>query len=260
MLNTIPLEALLKRDRTIVVSGLVAISALAWAYIVYLAWDMKQMDMGMAMPLMQAWNVLDLVLLFVMWAVMMVAMMVPSAAPLMLIFAAAHRKRQERLAPFVPTVVFLMGYLLAWTGFSALATLTQWGLHTAALLSPMMVSTSSILGGVLMLAAGIFQLTSLKHACLTHCRSPIGFLMTHWRDGTRGTLIMGLEHGTYCVGCCWILMALLFVAGVMNLIWVAIIAAFVLAEKVLPRGDLVGLIAGGMLVLAGGIVLLLQTL
>ncbi len=260
MQNAIPLEALLKRDRAIVASGLVAISALAWAYIVYLSWDMKQIDMGMPMPLMQAWNVLDLVLLFVMWAVMMVAMMVPSAAPLMLIFAAAHRKRQERQDPFVPTVVFLMGYLLVWTGFSALATLTQWGLHTAALLSPMMVSSSSILGGVLMLAAGIFQLTSLKHACLTHCRSPLGFLMTHWREGTRGTLIMGLEHGTYCVGCCWILMALLFVAGVMNLIWVAIIAAFVLAEKVLPRGDLVGRVAGGMLVLAGGIVLLLQTL
>jgi predicted metal-binding membrane protein len=151
-----------------------------------------------------------------------------------------------------------MGYLLVWTGFSAFATLTQWGLHTAALLSPMMVSTSSILGGILLLAAGIFQLTSLKHACLTHCRSPIGFLITHWREGTRGSLIMGLEHGTYCLGCCWILMALLFVAGVMNLIWVAIIAVFVLAEKVLPSGDLVGRVAGGMLVLAG-IVLLLQT-
>ncbi len=251
MQNARPLEALLKRDRTIVVSGLGVISALAWAYIVYLAWDMKQIDMGMAMPLMQAWGVLDLVLLFVMWAVMMVAMMVPSAAPLMLIFAAAHRKRQKRQDPFVPTAVFLMGYLLVWTGFSALATLIQWGLHTAALLSPMMVSTSSILGGVLMMAAGIFQLTSLKHACLKHCRSPLGFLMTHWREGARGTLIMGLEHGTYCVGCCWILMALLFVAGVMNLLWVATIAAFVLFEKLLPRGDLVGRVVGGMLVLAG---------
>ncbi len=259
MQNTKPLEALLKRDRTLVVSGLVAIPALAWAYIVYLAWDMEHMDMGMAMPLMQAWGVLDLVLLFVMWAVMMVAMMVPSAAPLILVFAAAYRKRQERQDPVVPAAIFLMGYLLVWTGFSALATLAQWGLHAAALLSPMMVSTSSILGGILMLAAGIFQWTSFKHACLTHCRSPIGFLMTHWREGTRGSLIMGLEHGTYCVGCCWILMALLFVAGVMNLLWVAIISAFVLSEKVLPRGDLVGRVAGGMLVLAG-IVFLSQIL
>jgi predicted metal-binding membrane protein len=190
---------------------------------------------------------------------MMIAMMVPSVAPLILIFAAAYRKRQERQDPVVPTAIFLMGYLLVWTGFSVLATLAQWGLHTAALLSPMMVSNSSILGGVIMLAAGIFQWTSFKHACLTHCRSPLGFLMTHWREGTRGTLIMGMEHGTYCVGCCWILMVLLFVAGVMNLVWVAIIAAFVLAEKVLPRGDLVGRVAGGMLVLAG-IGLLSQTL
>jgi predicted metal-binding membrane protein len=220
---------------------------------------MEHMDMGMARPQMQAWGVLELVLLFVMWAVMMVAMMVPSAAPLILIFAAVYRKRQERQDPAVPTAIFLTGYLLVWTGFSGLATLAQWGLHTAALLSPMMVSTSSILGGVLMLAAGIFQWTSLKHACLTHCRSPIGFLMTHWQEGTRGAFIMGLEHGTYCVGCCWILMTLLFVAGVMNLVWVAFIAAFVLAEKVLPRGDLVGRLAGGMLILAG-IVLLCQTL
>ena len=259
MQNTNSLEALLKRDRIFVVSGLVAIAALAWAYIIYLTWDMQHMDMGMAMPQMQAWGIFELVLLFVMWAVMMVAMMVPSAAPLILIFASAYRKRQERKDPVVPTAIFLMGYLLVWTGFSGLATLAQWGLHTAALLSPMMVSTSSILGGILLLAAGIFQWTSLKKACLTHCRSPLGFLMTHWKEGTRGALIMGLEHGTYCVGCCWILMVLLFVAGVMNLVWVTFIAAFVLAEKVLPRGDLVGRVAGGILMLAG-IVFLFQTI
>jgi predicted metal-binding membrane protein len=221
MQNATSLEAVLKRDRTVVVSGLAGISVLAWAYIIYLAWNMEHMDMEMAMPQMQAWGVLDLVLLFAMWAVMMVAMMVPSAAPLILIFSAANRKRKERKDPFVHTAVFLTGYLLVWTGFSALATLVQWGLHTAALLSPMMKSTSSILGGVLMLAAGIFQWTPLKRACLTHCRSPLGFLM----------------------------------AGVMNLLWVAIIAAFVLAEKVLPRGDLVGRVAGGMLVLAGIVLL-----
>ncbi len=251
MQNTNPLEALLKRDRIFVVSGLVAIAALAWAYIVNLAWDMEHMDMGMAMPQMQTWGFLELVLLFVMWAVMMVAMMVPSAAPLILFFAAAYRKRQERQDPVVPAAIFLMGYLLVWAGFSGLATLAQWGLHTAALLSPMMVCTSSFLGGILLLVAGIFQWTSLKHTCLTHCRSPIGFLMTHWKEGRRGALMMGLEHGTYCVGCCWILMALLFVAGVMNLVWVAFIAAFILVEKVIPRGDLVGRVAGGILMLAG---------
>jgi predicted metal-binding membrane protein len=246
---------LLKRDRVVVVSGLAGISVLAWAYIIYLAWNMQHMEMEMAMPQMQAWSVVDLVLLFAMWAVMMVAMMVPSTAPLILIFAATNRKRKERKDPFVRTAVFLTGYLLVWTGFSALATMAQWGLHSVALLSPMMKSTSSILGGVLMVAAGIFQWTPFKNACLAHCRSPLGFVMAHWREGTRGALTMGLEHGSYCVGCCWFLMALLFVAGVMNLLWVAIIAAFVLAEKVLPRGDLVGRVAGGMLVLAGVVLL-----
>jgi predicted metal-binding membrane protein len=193
--------------------------------------------------------------MFLMWAVMMVAMMVPTAAPMILIFANVNRKRQEQERPYVPTAVFLSGYLLVWTGFSVLATLAQWGLHEAALLSPMMVSTSSILGGILLLAAGIFQWTPLKYACLKHCRSPLSFLMTDWREGYRGALIMGLKHGSYCTGCCWFLMALLFVAGVMNLLWVATITAFVLVEKAVPRGDLVGRIAGVALCIAGLIML-----
>jgi predicted metal-binding membrane protein len=216
---------------------------------------MNGMDMGaemaMAMSRMTTWGALDLVLLFVMWSVMMVAMMVPSASPLMLLFAKLNRQRRDREDPVVPTAVFLLGYLLVWTGFSALATLAQWGLHSAALLSPMMVSTSSVMGGFLLLAAGIFQWTPLKNACLIHCRSPLAFLMSEWRDGKRGALLMGVKHGSYCVGCCWILMALLFVAGVMNLLWVASITAFVLIEKVVPRGELVGRVAGVVLSLAG---------
>jgi predicted metal-binding membrane protein len=255
MQSSTPLEALLRRDRVVVVSSLVCISALAWAYMGYLAWDMGNMDMSMAMPRMQTWGWLDLVLLFVMWAVMMVAMMVPTAAPMILMFATINRRRREQQQPLVPTAVFLTGYVLVWTGFSILATLTQWGLHQAALLSPMMVSTSPVLGGVLLLATGIFQWTPLKYACLKHCRSPMGFLLTEWREGTWGALRMGVRHGGYCTGCCWFLMALLFVAGVMNLLWVASITAFVLVEKVVPRGDLMGRIAGGVLVLAGLIML-----
>lgn len=250
------LEAVLRRDRIIVVSGLVSVSLLAWAYMGYLAWNMERMDMSMemAMPRMQVWSFLDLLLLFVMWAVMMVAMMVPTAAPMILMFATINRKRQGQQEPFVPTTIFLTGYVLVWTGFSVVATLAQWGLHTAALLSPMMVSTSSVLGGILLLAAGVFQWTPLKYTCLRHCRSPLGFFMTDWREGRRGALIMGLRHGSYCTGCCWSLMALLFVAGVMNLLWVALITAFVLVEKVVPRGELVGRIAGGVLVVAGLVV------
>ena len=145
----------------------------------------------------------------------------------------------------------MSGYLLVWAGFSVLATLAQWGLHRAALLSPMMGSTSPVLGGLLLLAAGLFQWTPLKYACLQHCRSPLSFLMTEWREGHRGALGMGLRHGSYCTGCCWLLMALLFVAGVMNVLWVATITAFVLIEKVAPRGDVVGRVAGVVLVIAG---------
>jgi predicted metal-binding membrane protein len=251
------LESVLKQDRLIVLGGLVGITALAWVYIGYLAWEMGHMDMSMdmAMPHMQTWGGTDLVLLFVMWVVMMVAMMVPSAAPMILMYTTINRRRREQQQPYVPTAVFLGGYLLVWAGFSILATLAQWGLHSAALLSPMMVSTSPVLGSLVLLAAGIFQWTPLKYTCLAHCRSPLGFLMTDWREGHRGALIMGLRHGMYCVGCCWFLMALLFVAGVMNLLWVAAIAAFVLVEKVVPRGDLVGRVAGGILVLAGLVML-----
>lgn len=158
---------------------------------------------------------------------------------------------QAQQRPFIPTAIFVTGYVLVWTGFSLLAALAQWGLHAGMLLSPMMVSTSSLLGGGLLLAAGLFQWTSLKSTCLAHCRSPLGFLTTEWREGTWGALVMGLRHGSYCTGCCWALMALLFVTGVMNLLWVAAITAFVLVEKIVPRGELVGRIGGGVLVIAG---------
>jgi predicted metal-binding membrane protein len=245
-----PLETVLKRDRTIVMSGVAVISALAWAYIFYLAWGMKSMDVGMemAMPRMQSWEAIDFILRFVMWAVMMVAMMVPSAAPMVLMFATVNRRRRQQQGPFVPTGVLVIGYLVVWSGFSALATSAQGGLHAAALLSPTMVATSPILGGALLLTAGIYQLTPLKHACLTHCRSPLGHLLTDWREGTRGAFIMGLRHGSYCVGCCWLLMSLLFVVGVMNLLWIAVIAAFVLTEKVAPAGPWVSRAAGLLLI------------
>lgn len=250
------LERVLLRDRSITLAGLIGICLLGWAYLLHAAFQMgtramEPMSMEMAMPQMQAWTFLDLLLLFVMWAVMMVAMMVPSASPMVLLFARINRQRREQERPFVPTAIFLSGYLLVWTGYSFLITLVQWGLHSAALLSPMMVSQSQIFGGVLLLAAGIFQWTPLKQMCLKHCRSPLSFLMTDWREGVKGALWMGLKHGNYCVGCCWVLMALLFVAGVMNLLWVGAITLFVLAEKIVPRGDVVGRIAGVVLMGAG---------
>jgi predicted metal-binding membrane protein len=251
------LEAVLKRDRAIVLAGVVGLSGLAWAYLLALAWRMphRDMAMAMAMPRMQAWGATEVLLAWVMWAVMMVAMMTPAAAPMVLMFATINRRRRAQHGPLVPTAVFVLGYLLVWGGFSVVATLAQWGLHTAVLLSPMLVITSPSVGGLLLMAAGIFQWTPLKATCLTQCRSPLGFLMTAWRDGTGGALRMGLRHGMYCVGCCGVLMALLFVAGVMNLLWVAAIAALVLIEKGLPRGEWVGRVVGGILLLAGLVLL-----
>jgi len=206
---------------------------------------------------MQGWGAVDFLLMFVMWAVMMVAMMTPSAAPMILTYSRVNRRHNEQRSPFLATGAFLAGYLVVWTGFSAVATLAQWELHRTAMLSPMMVSNSPLLGGVLLIGAGVFQFTPLKRACLAHCRSPLGFFMTEWREGTRGALLMGIRHGTFCVGCCWLLMALLFVAGVMNLLWVAVIAGYVLVEKIVPashwvsRGVGLCVIVGGVWMVAG---------
>lgn len=210
------------------------------------------MDMSaMQMSGFYEWGLSSVILLFLMWAVMMIAMMVPSAVPMIQAFLAVNEQRQNSSRPLVPVGVFLLGYLVVWTSFSALATLAQLGLHEAALLSPMMVATSPVVSGGLLLAAGVFQWTPLKRACLSGCRSPLSFLMSGWRDGTAGAFSMGLRHGAYCVGCCWALMALLFVVGVMNLLWIAVIALFVMAEKIIPRGELLGRIGGAALVTAG---------
>jgi len=221
---------------------------IAWTYLLHSKVTMADMDMpGMVMP----WGAMGVLLLFVMWAVMMVAMMVPSAAPMILAFLTVNHRRETTASPLVPVGIFLFGYLAVWTAFSAVATLAQWGLHKAALLSPTMAATSPVLDGGLLLAAGVFQWTPLKRACLKGCRSPLSFLMSEWRDGPVGAFVMGLRHGSYCLGCCWILMGLLFVAGVMNLLWVALISLFVMAEKILARGELLGHVTGVALVTAG---------
>jgi predicted metal-binding membrane protein len=180
-----------------------------------------------------------------------VAMMVPSAAPMILAFLSLNQRRKVAARPLLPVGIFLLGYIVVWTAYSIVAALVQWRLHEAALLSSAMVATSPLLSGGLLIAAGVFQWTPFKQACLKGCRSPLSFLMSEWREGSAGAFMMGLRHGTYCVGCCWILMALLFVAGVMNLLWVAVIALFVMAEKTLARGELLGHLAGIVLVTSG---------
>ncbi len=246
------LETVLKRDRAFTIASLAGIAAIAWAYMIYLDQAMgKSMGMEMGMARMQGWGTVDFLLTFIMWAVMMVAMMTPSATPMILMFSNVNRRRHEQKNPIVATGVFLSGYLVVWTVFSAVATVAQWGLHRAALLSSMMVSNNPLLGGMLLIGAGVFQFTPLKSACLTHCRSPIGFFMTEWREGNGGAFVMGVHHGIYCVGCCWFLMALLFVAGVMNLLWVAAIAGYVLVEKIVPAGNWVSRAVGLCTIIMG---------
>ena len=209
----------------------------------------------MAMMILHAWRTIDFGLMFAMWTIMMVGMMLPSAGPTTLVYAAVARKAAREGKPIAPTAAFVAGYLAVWTLFSLGATFAQWGLEAAALLSPMMVSSSPGLGATLLVGAGLYQLTPFKDACLAHCRSPAHFIAEHWRPGTNGALRMGLEHGAYCLGCCWVLMGLLFFGGVMNLLWIAGITLFILLEKMVPFGVGGGRVAGAGMILAGGVVL-----
>jgi predicted metal-binding membrane protein len=237
-----------------VIAATVAFTVLAWIGLFYISRQMlagreplmAAMDMATNAP----WTRGDLVLTFVMWTSMMVGMMTPSVTPVLLLAANAPRS-DRRVLP--PVAWFGAGYLLVWTGFSAIATLAQWALHDAALLSPAMAASNPRVAGAILVLAGLYQLTPLKHACLAHCRSPIDFLMSHWRTGAAGPLRMGVDHGVYCVGCCWALMAVLFAVGVMNLAWVAGLALLVLIEKTTPSAVLVPRVAGAALVVLGAI-------
>lgn len=245
-----PLLGLLLSQRVAIVAALAGLVVLCWLYLFGEATQMAAMDQDMVMPPKGA---ADLILLLVMWWIMMIGMMLPSAAPMILTFAAINRGRRVRGQPYTPTVLFTSGYLLAWGSFSVVATLAQWALEQASLLSPMaMKSTSPLLGGMLFIAAGIYQVTPLKSACLSSCRSPLDFVVNHWRDGAGGALRMGFLHGLYCLGCCWILMALLFAVGAMNLIGVAALAVVVLVEKLSPGGVWIARI-GGLLLTAWGV-------
>src|SRR5262245_1854073 len=230
------------RTRLAVLAGLAGTSAIAWLALLRLP-----MDTGY-----QVWSTRDAALMLAMWVAMMIGMMIPSAAPAVLIYAAVARKAARDGQAVAPTGVFVLGYALAWAAFSVAATLAQWALERASLLSPALVATSPRFGAVVLLAAGAYQLTPWKEACLRHCRSPAHFLAAHWRPGRAGALRSGFAHGLHCLGCCWLLMALLFVGGVMNLLWVAAIALFVLVEKALPFGRASRRLAGIALLVAGG--------
>jgi predicted metal-binding membrane protein len=244
-------------------AGLGGITVAAWVYVVVAARrmasgsaDMRGHSMAPMMDAMtgvQPWTTTEFVLRLVMWTVMMVAMMAPTAAPMTLLYAAVARKAASRHNPLASTFVFVAGYIAMWMVFSLVATVAQHALDQAALLSPMMSSRSAVFGAAVLIAAGAYQFTPLKDACLRKCRAPAHFLSRYWRTGNLGAFGMGLRLGTFCVGCCWILMGLLFVGGVMNLLWIAAIAIFVLLEKTIPFGDVSGRFAGAAMIVVGAL-------
>jgi predicted metal-binding membrane protein len=238
-------ERLMRRDRLMVVFSLFALTFLSWLYLFLLAGDMAQGDMrlmgmgrmapemlDMIMPM--PWDTSTFVLMGLMWWIMMMGMMIPSAAPMILLYARVQRKNLPHENPVLRITLFTLGYLLLWLLFSVAATLLQWTLGEWELFLPAMKTTGVYTGALLFALAGLYQLTPLKLACLKNCQAPLQFLTTYWRNGNKGAVVMGMHHGAYCVGCCWCLMLLLFVGGVMNLLWIAAIAIIVLFEKLLP--------------------------
>jgi predicted metal-binding membrane protein len=244
------IEHALQHDRVSAVVLLMVLPAVCWLWIVVMARDMYGPMTGASAWMMTPnWDVPHLLLLWAMWTVMMTGMMLPSASPLVLLYGAIARRSAQGTASRIYALA--AGYLVVWTVFSLGATALQRGLAALLLVSPMMEITSSRAGAMLLLLAGVYQLTPIKHACLRRCQSPLGFLTSRWRSGSSGAFGMGLEHGVYCVGCCWALMLLLFVGGVMNLTVIVVLTAFVAFEKLVPLGQH-GARISGMLLMAVG--------
>jgi predicted metal-binding membrane protein len=234
-------EPLIHRDRIPAFVALLALTGIAWAMLAWMAADMSEPTQAVV-----AWSPGYFVAMCVMWIVMMAGMMIPSATPAILLFAALRRHAGARAS--LDTALFAAGYLVAWSAFSVVATALQWLLTRTTLLSAAMASEGALLAGGLFIVAGVYQFLPLKTACLANCRAPAGFLVAHRRDGALGPLVMGMHHGVHCIGCCGPIMALLFAFGVMNLLWVAALAAFVLAEKLFPDGKRIGQIGGAVMV------------
>jgi len=259
------LETVLRRDRQAVFAALAILTALAWGYMLWHTRNIAMPDAAPAMPGMtmapeiHAWSATDFLFGFAMWAVMMAGMMMPSAAPTILLYARVGRQAQLQHKPFAPTGWFAGGYLLAWTGFSLLATVFQDGLARAALLTPMQASANDLIGGGLLIAAGVYQWSSLKNLCLTNCRAPLQFIQRHggFKRDAMPSLGLGFRHGIHCLGCCWALMLLLFVGGMLNIVWIAGLSIVVLLEKAMSDGRNVSRVVGLALII-GGISLICQ--
>ena len=261
-------EALLRRERLVVAACMLVICSLSWWYVFAgagtgmstLAMTTWQFPPPIYPTSASAWPLFYWCLMIVMWWVMMIAMMLPSASPTVLLYARVHRHNRSQAGnqeAVVPALAFVAGYLLAWLVFSLVVTTLQWALEQLGLVHGMMMwSSNRSLSGLFLLAAGLYQFSPLKTVCLTHCQSPAAFLSRHWRSGRLGALRMGVVHGAYCVGCCWSLMLLLFAGGIMNLVWIAGLALLVLVEKLVPGGDRLARLSGGVMLLVGAWLLL----
>jgi predicted metal-binding membrane protein len=251
-------ESILKRDRWTVATALVLVSLLAWTWLLSgagMGMDAFEMTrhgrMGMDMMDKPVWTIHHIIMMFFMWWIMMIAMMLPSASPTILLAAALNRRSTASSPPFGSTGLFVAGYLLAWAGFSVIAVTAQWWMQDNGWLNNMLISQSRFINGLLLLAAGLWQFSPWKYTCLKHCKSPVEFLTSQRRGGRSSALQMGLIHGGYCLGCCWFLMALLFVGGVMDLYWIIGLTIYVWIEKILPGGETISRLMGGLLALWG---------
>jgi len=241
------------RRQPVTVTALFAIVVLSWWYLVNMAQGMTAMDMPMPF---RPWSGNDFLLMLLMWIIMMVGMMIPSALPMILLYQQVARHNRLRLVGLGVTL-FVLGYLLVWSLFSLLATVLQWQLERLTLLSPMLVSNSLVFSATVLILIGLYQWSPWKESCLRWCRGPMLFITSHWQPGLSGALRMGIRHGAFCTGCCWLLMALLFVGGIMDLTVIAAVAVLVLLEKLLPGGQLFAR-GTGILAILTGVVLLAQ--
>jgi predicted metal-binding membrane protein len=247
-------DAVLKRDRLVTVLALGLAIALSWSYLLLTPMPDNGMGgMAMAEPMAMPWSADYALLMVAMWALMMAAMMLPAAAPTILLVAALARQQEARGQAPMRAGIFAAGYLAIWVTFSLTAAGVQWALDQMAMLTTDMKVASTVLSGVILVAAGLYQWTPLKRTCLTHCRSPVDAITHYWRAGAFGAFGAGLQHGLFCLGCCAVLMALLFAGGIMNLGWIAGITLLVLVEKVAPAGDIVSRAVGVTLTVWGGI-------
>ena len=247
------------RDRMTVYVGVFVVLLVSWFYILGMGWHMntlpfvenKMMNMPMEKsmgfldtilmwmpPSSGSWVLSDFALLFLMWSVMMIAMMTPSILPMLMLFTTLNARNKSKGKDTSSTLLLLAGYLMSWVLFSLVITLPEYAMHKSGLLNPMMEPTHAYLGSVMLIIAGLYQFTPFKDACLTVCQSPLTFLMNNWKDGNLGAFLVGYKHGFYCIGCCWALMLTLFALGVMNIMWVMVLTIFVLFEKLSYKNPL----------------------